>query len=575
MNPTCFIIIALSASIFCGQQDGHASTVVANVWLPLVTREPKTSRVLPPVFTRHTRNPRSSKGNNNGMLLALGAKRVLGIAGALGGSHTSDHQEQELDTSDRIFQTSCKLSYRHHVLNRHALVLGFRLVTCRLCLPRLASPRRPLNYSCPCSMLSWLKTMVIMPISMMALPRRRMRKKSFDFTGELQKLNEPGASDRRSSVEQLENAFKTPANIDLHNLLAIDAPPEPPMQFIIDQTSSAPSSSENRRPAIPSYPEYPSPIIDLKEPTLLRGSDSLGSDIGLLPQNGPLTGELNIGFKLGAAYLVKHSSTTLSQSRSFPESVLKSILAHAGEIAAQPRPRVNSDCSLRRSAIGNSRASMTSMRARTRSRPASGISSTGFDSFDEVRRGFEFHANRPTFYPPPPAARNTRAYHGHHDSVFSIGLREQPSSEDLSISLSMNVDDTFSLLARDPRRKRAASDASSFYFKAPAQQSQTSRGHRYRESTASITSFYNCNRSYASHRLSKADSSTSLLAHQYTSQGATGGRAAWARHQHEPSTDSILSDFSVPCLGRPGVGDKICIRPRSCSQLDLRISAGA
>ncbi|OJT03399.1 hypothetical protein TRAPUB_5997 [Trametes pubescens] len=40
-------------------------------------------------------------------------------------------------------------------------------------------------------------------------------KKSFDFTGELQKLKESGESDRHSFVEQLENAFKTPARIEL------------------------------------------------------------------------------------------------------------------------------------------------------------------------------------------------------------------------------------------------------------------------------------------------------------------------------------------------------------------------
>ena len=41
-------------------------------------------------------------------------------------------------------------------------------------------------------------------------------KKSFDFTGEIKRLNESGASDRASFVEQLEMAFKTPAKIDLH-----------------------------------------------------------------------------------------------------------------------------------------------------------------------------------------------------------------------------------------------------------------------------------------------------------------------------------------------------------------------
>lgn len=40
-------------------------------------------------------------------------------------------------------------------------------------------------------------------------------KKSFDFTGEIQKLNESGGADRHSFMEQLENAFKTPAKVDL------------------------------------------------------------------------------------------------------------------------------------------------------------------------------------------------------------------------------------------------------------------------------------------------------------------------------------------------------------------------
>ncbi|KAF8438822.1 hypothetical protein L210DRAFT_1005447, partial [Boletus edulis BED1] len=41
-------------------------------------------------------------------------------------------------------------------------------------------------------------------------------KRLFNFTGELQKLNESGASNRRSFIEQLENVFRTPAKIDLH-----------------------------------------------------------------------------------------------------------------------------------------------------------------------------------------------------------------------------------------------------------------------------------------------------------------------------------------------------------------------
>ena len=43
-------------------------------------------------------------------------------------------------------------------------------------------------------------------------------KQSFDFTGELQRLNESGAAHRRSFVEQLENAFKTPSKLGAQEL---------------------------------------------------------------------------------------------------------------------------------------------------------------------------------------------------------------------------------------------------------------------------------------------------------------------------------------------------------------------
>ena len=228
----------------------------------------------------------------------------------------------------------------------------------------------------------------------------------------------------------------------------------------------------------------PSRIIDCKEPTLLPGSDSLGND-SLDPHRpfapGPSDGQLNVKFKFGGQpppeekeqqSPVKKSLTlsdillppphvraqSLSMLMEEDDSVLKSILAHAADLT---RPRVNSDSSVKRSAIENSRGSIMSIHSRMRSRPASGISFTGLDSFDEVRRGFEFHHNnRPTFYPPP-VASNKRTPHARQDSLFSIAsvssyghvtnpgvvdpfdyglpmpsLRERPSSEDLSISMS-------------------------------------------------------------------------------------------------------------------------------------------
>ena len=43
----------------------------------------------------------------------------------------------------------------------------------------------------------------------------------------------------------------------------------------------------------------------------------------------------------------------------------------------------------------------------------------------------------------------------------------------------------------------------------------------------------------------------------YAMNGANGGHAAWAQHHQDASMDSIRSNFSVMCLGHPGVGDKM------------------
>ncbi|KAF8170708.1 hypothetical protein K438DRAFT_1982567 [Mycena galopus ATCC 62051] len=455
-------------------------------------------------------------------------------------------------------------------------------------------------------------------------------KKSFDWTGELRNLNESGGSDRRSFVEQLENAFATPA-FETRSLRPAADTSSSSSSFS-EQTSSgfhiphsisdlldmreptmATSSVDGHSMDVDVYSA--SRIVNLKEPTLLPGSDSLGSDDSLLPPrpfaSGPSDGQLKVQFKFGGELPTEEKqkekprknpltlsdiipppshvrAQSLSSLMEEDDSVMKSILAHAEDLP-RPRPRVNSDSSARRIALENSRVSMMSMHSRTRSRPQSGISFTGFDSFEEVRRGFEFHNNRPAFYPPPPVASNRRVPHRQQDSVFSIAsvssyghvtnpgvndpfeyglpmpsLRERPSSEDLSVTMSLNVDDTFSFLARDPpQRIRVASDASSFYFKAPTQPS--GRGHSRRESNLSVSSqnppisFYNYNRSFGNPALSENDTSTSgsSLAHQYATYGANGGLKAWAKHRQQSSVDSVMSDYSVGRLGRPGVGDKM------------------
>ncbi|KAK0448447.1 uncharacterized protein EV420DRAFT_843673 [Desarmillaria tabescens] len=459
-------------------------------------------------------------------------------------------------------------------------------------------------------------------------PSEEDTNKSFDFTGELQKLNESGDSDRRSFVEQLENAFRTPAKIDLRydfagpvkdGLLQFDVPPVPslppppvPDDSLQEWTDSATGLMDVQEPTFlhgsseqeelsksrSSFDMYTtSQIRDMVQPTLLSMTDSLATE-----ESGPAEGrqflkrtsstlhssdgELNESFKFGGSRSSPPSSEdkekpmTLSDiipppahARSLSmgsimadDSVLKSILAKASEV---PRPRVSSDSSKRPS--------------RAHSRQVSGSSFTGLESFDEVRRGFEFPDNRPTFYPPSAAAYSK---HNRQESTMSFAsvssygrvvnpgvvdpfdygdcglpsLQEMPSSESLSasMSMSMDVEDTFEFLHRRQRR-RAESDASSFYFKPP------DRGHRRNESNLSVSSQFPPNSRYnrsfgigfgGGHRKNDSINSMSSVANSYAMHGANAGRAAWAKHHR--SQDSAASEFSTAMhLGRPGIGDKM------------------
>ncbi|KAG6865214.1 hypothetical protein C0991_004415 [Blastosporella zonata] len=471
-------------------------------------------------------------------------------------------------------------------------------------------------------------------------------KKSFDFTGEIKKLNESVGSDRQSFVAQLEEAFRTPAKINLRygfSSLTVEIPPVPklPAHLLSESSKSSSSAFDSYSGSGIADMKEPtllhadimdesdeksrfdlfsgSQLVDMREPTLLQGSDSLTSsdqtqDIVMSDSEAsastsrslrtasssasrPSDGQLNTAFKFGGLPKVPQAPAvelqdkpktladiipppshvrSLSNSSSIMEdedSVLNSILAHVSEIP-RPRIRVNSDSSVKQR-----------LRAQIQyrhSRHSSGMSFAGFDSFDEVRRGFEFSNEQP-FYPPPAAGGRLNTHRRQQESIFSIAsvssygrahdyglpdpfddglpsLRERPSSEDMSsTSMSMSVDDTFSFLDHQPRR-RVASDASSFYFKAPSTQS-FNRGHRRHESNMSVSSFAPpvslYNRSFGSHRRNDSTSSAQSVALSYTTHGASGGRAAWARHRQDSSMDSVNSDFSAMRLGRPGIGDKM------------------
>ncbi|KAI0354136.1 hypothetical protein OH77DRAFT_1405859 [Trametes cingulata] len=460
-------------------------------------------------------------------------------------------------------------------------------------------------------------------------------KKSFDFTGELQKLNESGGSDRRSFVEQLENAFKTPARIELGFDFGIEegmlAPPVPALP-------------KNLRPTPPAE-DVPRSFSNLGDTTsMFGGSDEAGNrdsgmsgssqdhehDISFMMReledecrvypelnrsasmrSKPSDGRLNKDFKFGGKPSPQsssaddsdcrpltlsdiipplshsHSRTRSQASTTEDDSVLKSIMAKATDVL----PGESNGHSQADSKSPMKRAAQTSFpeeisQGPSHTRTESGLSFTGFDSFDEVRRGFEFGPNRPAFWPPQEAV--FRPAHNKNESLFSIasissygavvnpgtqdpfgyahGPSRPPSMDDMSISMSMSmsVDDTFSFIHRNKPRKRVDSDASSFYFRAPGG-SQTMhpyrRGHRRGPSAMSVASnappvsLYN--RSFAGHRRNDSNTSASSVALSYAMHGAGGGRAAWAQHNRDFSVDSIMSDYSERHLGRPGLGDKM------------------
>ena len=456
-------------------------------------------------------------------------------------------------------------------------------------------------------------------------------KKSFDFTGEIRMLNESGASERRSFVEQLENAFKTPARIDLRYSFpdsTMDIPPVP-VQPIDIQDSSA--STMGLTATVDDFPvddmggsrdtifsddeEYCRRLsLPTDSPSVDIVRERPGNPLASSRNSKPSDGQLNRSFRFGGSPMpsqrsenscseeVSEAFLTLSNIVRSPSdhsrddsrgslveedsSVLKSIMVHANTVlpiaseVAVPRvrPRTESNNSVKDLVdkfSKNSAPSQVSERGQPRA------SFTGFDSFDEVRRGFEFGPNRPAFYP----AVNFSREHNKQDSIFSIASvssfgsvidngapdpfgysrhsHSRPPSEDMSISMSMTVDDTFSFMYQK-RRSRVDSDASSFYFRSqPSMVGQTRRGHRAHDSVVSTggappVSLYNRSHHGHGHRRGDSSGSVSSVALSYALHGANGGRATWAKHsRNDPSIDSTISDYSAMRLSRPGLGDKM------------------
>ena len=86
-------------------------------------------------------------------------------------------------------------------------------------------------------------------------------KNTFDFSGE------SGASDRRSFVEQLENAFQTPAKVDLcydfGGHLRTDVSPVPSVPVNLSTVATSSRSGDGSG-------SFGSQLLDIQQPTILN-----------------------------------------------------------------------------------------------------------------------------------------------------------------------------------------------------------------------------------------------------------------------------------------------------------------
>jgi serine/arginine repetitive matrix protein 2 len=532
------------------------------------------------------------------MPMSKEAQKDLGLAGTLGGSMSSQNPDQSINFDEPDSDIPNELQ---------AILTGEDKFTSPSASRRPPSPGLPPRSPLPIpavlqtSIAPSHRPMISVPWKHEAQPddydegdspslEENDTRQSFDFTSELKSLSESAGSHRHSFVEQLENAFRTPAKYDLDGFSHFgpeDVPPVPPIPHL---TSRRRPSNEPGDPSAvfssPVSPLLPSPeIIVSKKPTNAASHK-------------PSHGRLDLNFKFGGSpmstELAASSQLTLSDIIPSPADVRSLSMASLPEDSPQQsalpqamsapssypsaRRRVNSDSSLGHSIYGDSRMDVYSFH----SRASSQTSFKGLESFDEIRRGFEFVENRPTFYPPP--SFNNRRNQMPRDSMISIasvssygrvinpgvkdpfdyGHQSRPASCDMSafMTMSTSVDDTFSFIRRGPRRKRVDSDASSFYYRAPGASRPRPLKSQFRDSIISTTSIAPpvsiYNRSFGVHRGIDSGSGIGSGAHGYAAFGLAGGnRSSWApSHRRELSADSVISDISAR-VPRPTLGDKM------------------
>lgn len=550
-----------------------------------------------------------------GVPMSKEAEKDLGLAGTLGGSMSSRNPGQSMDLDDpdsdipnelQVILTGDTLTSPPPALTRRPPPPGLPPV-CPLPTP-IASHTSVVHSSRPLIPVPWMDDVQLEgpEESDSSSLEENDTKRSFDFTTELKRLSESAGSHRRSFMEQLENAFRTPAKYDLEGFGQFgpyeDVPPVPPIPALTSRHRLSDESPDpNAVASSPVSPLLPSPeIVQSRKLTGTVSSNDLSQRSSASSK--PSYGELDLNFKFGGSPLsakpAERSQLTLSDIIPPPAHARSLSMASARENGLTQQSTVSHvmnapspSCSFTLHRVDSVSSSKCSMHEDSRvdacsshSRASSQISFKGLESFDEIRRGFEFVENRPAFYPPP--SSNQQRNQLPRDSMISIasvssygmvinpgvqdpfeyGYESRPASADMSafVTMSTSVDDTFSFIRRGPRRKRVDSDASSFYFRAPGAsrilRPLKSQFHRDSViSTASLAppvSIYN--RSFGVHPGIDSASNICSGAQAYPAYRFAGGnRSSWApSHRRDRSVDSVMSDISMR-IHRPTLGDKM------------------
>jgi serine/arginine repetitive matrix protein 2 len=559
-------------------------------------------KVMSTLSLRAKENDRNVRSEGTGMLISNKARKDLGLAGTLGGSISSRNPDLSLESDNPDSDIPNELQ---------DILTGGNAERLHDLEDTISLTRAPVVYPPPSPGLppeSPLPT----PVVSQTCPVRSGRpvnstqliaeddddesdasleendtKRSFDFTGELKKLSESAGTNRHSFMEQLENAFRTPAKYDLDRFgLDEDIPPVPVVPTFKSRRPVLDEASDPHVVASISVPPLlPSPEIVVSK----KAKDTISYNILQDQAENPLAskpsyGQLDLNFKFGGTPLsadkpTNSSRLTLSDIIPSPAHARSLSLGSAGGDGSpqQVANLTGTDSSSAQSIHEESRADAHS----SHSRASSQTSFRGFESFEEIRRGFEFVDNRPAFYPPP---FNNQRNQQTRDSMMSIasvssygfvinpgvkdpfdyGYESRPASADMSMTMSTSVDDTFSFIRRGPHRKRVDSDSSSFYFRAPGMTHipRPPKGHTRQDSTMSSASIAPpvsiYHHSFGAHRRIDSASSLGSILQAHPSYGFSGGnRTSWApSHKRDRSADSILSDMSVR-MSRPTLGDKM------------------